>query len=132
MVSYNASLSYQEIIEAAYPSQPLFFQLYKHSNDSIAEKCVREVEALGYKAIFLTVDAVMPARRERDVRAPWEIEDMERGTPEVYNGSVDESTSDGVDSLGTAGALIAPIDRDMTWEKVWKRLYICLLKGHNL
>jgi L-lactate dehydrogenase (cytochrome) len=119
MVSSNASLSYAQIISSATPSQPLFFQLYKHANNDIAEKRVREVEALGYKAICLTVDAIVPGNRERDIRSPWELEDMERGEPEYYEDSADEVQSGGEkNTLGTAGALIVNDDRDMTWETV--------------
>lgn len=118
MVSSNASLSYAKIIASAAPSQPLFFQLYKHANNAIAEKRVREVEKLGYKAIWLTVDAIVPGNRERDIRSPWELEDMERGSPKVFDES-DEVLSGGeTNTLGTAGALIVNDDRDMTWETV--------------
>ncbi|KAF7339355.1 hypothetical protein MSAN_02149400 [Mycena sanguinolenta] len=119
MVSSNASMSYEEIIRAVPPSQPLFFQLYKHANDAEAEKRVREVERLGYKAIFLTVDAVVPGNREKDVKSPWVVEDLERGYPKVY---VEGAEEEG-DVWGTAGALIAHDDRDMTWEKTvpWLR-----------
>lgn len=114
MVSSNASFSAEDIIAAASPSQTLFYQLYKNANDAVAEKRVREIEALGYKAIFLTVDAVNIGNREFDTRVPWVLEDMERGTPKYYvEGEVDEA-----ELLGTAGALIAKDDRDMTWEKV--------------
>lgn len=116
MVSSNASLSYAEIIASAAPSQPLFFQLYKHANDAIAEQRVREVERLGYKAIWLTVDAIVAGNRERDIRSPWELEDMERGKPEVYDEEV--QTGGDANSLGTAGALIANVDRDMSWNRV--------------
>ena len=84
MVSSNASLSYADIIAAATHSQPLFFQLYKNSNDAVAEKRVREVDGLGYKAIFLTVDAVVPGSREKDIRSPWLVEDLERGFPKLH------------------------------------------------
>ena len=64
MVSSNASLSYKQIAEARVkPSQPLFFQLYKHRDDKVAEGRVREIEQLGYNAIFLTVDAIVPGNR---------------------------------------------------------------------
>ncbi|KXN89899.1 Cytochrome b2, mitochondrial [Leucoagaricus sp. SymC.cos] len=121
MVSSNASLSYSDIMEVAAPSQTLFFQLYKHANDSIAEQRVREVVALGYKAIFLTVDAIVAGNRERDIRNPWEMEDEEKGAPTYWSGT------DGVekepDGMGTAGALVANDDRDMTWERTipWLR-----------
>lgn len=117
MVSSNASLSYEEIIAAAVPSQRLFFQLYKHAKNLTAEKRVREAERLGYKAIFLTVDAIVPGNRERDIRSPWELEDMERGKPEVHGDLADEVLSvQDANTLGTAGALIVNDDRDMTWE----------------
>lgn len=116
MVSSNASMSPAEIIAAAPPSQPLFFQLYKNTDDAVAEKRVREVERLGYKAIFLTVDAVVPGNREKDIKSPWVMEDLERGSPMVHVDGQGEGDGDTV--FGTAGALIVNDDRNMTWEKV--------------
>lgn len=116
MVSSNASLSYEEIIAATNPQQPLFFQLYKHASDATAEKRVREVERLGYRSIWLTVDAVVPGNREKDIKSPWILEDMERGTALYYGAQ--EVVGGNTNIFGTAGALIANDDRDMTWEKV--------------
>ena len=116
MVSSNASFSPRDIMDAADTTQTLFFQLYKNKNEEIAEKLVREVEELGYKAIFLTVDAVLMGNRERDIRSSWILEDEENGGPtEYYVEGVTPSKE--VDILGTAGALISNIDRDMTWDK---------------
>ncbi|KAI0778046.1 FMN-dependent dehydrogenase-domain-containing protein [Trametes elegans] len=137
MVSSNASLSYAQIADArVHPTQPLFFQLYKHRNDKIAEQRVREAVELGYNAIFLTVDAVVAGNRERDIRAPFELEEQEREAdkPEEHTGGgqaaadlpakqkKDEDAKD-VNLLGTAGALIANDDLDMTWERTipWLR-----------
>jgi len=118
MVSSNSSLSYSEIMNAAIPSQTLFFQLYKHAQDSVAEQRVREIDSLGYKAIFLTVDAIVAGNRERDIRIPWQLEDEEKGTPTYWseNGDLEE-----VDGMGTAGALIANDDQNMTWERVCRK-----------
>ncbi|ESK98329.1 hypothetical protein Moror_79 [Moniliophthora roreri MCA 2997] len=120
MVSSNASLSYEEIVAVASPSQTLFFQLYKHADDSIAEKRVKDVERLGYKAIFLTVDAIVPGNRERDVRTPWVLDEQENGPRYHTDG---EGSADTVNVFGTAGGLIVNDDRDMTWEKTipWLR-----------
>ena len=130
MVSSNASLSYAQIAShRVSPAQPLFFQLYKHKTTAQAAQRVREVGALGYNAIFLTVDAPFPGNRERDVRAGWEVDDMgrlARGTPENVNGRTDmprkqedlEEVEAEVDVTGTAGMLIANDDVDMTWETV--------------
>ena len=136
MVSSNASLSYAQIAEARmHPSQPLFFQLYKHRDNKIAEQRVREVIELGYNAIFLTVDAVVAGNRERDIRAPFELEEQEReaekadeaksGAQAAADKPAKQGSKDGedVNLLGTAGALVANDDLDLTWEKTipWLR-----------
>lgn len=115
MVSSNSSVSPEEIVAAAEPDQTLFFQLYKSSNDQAAEERVRKVERLGFKAIFLTVDAVVYSNRELDTRAPWTLDDIENLPRKFYV----EGNQDAVANMtGTAGALIANDDRDMTWDKV--------------
>ncbi|KAF8973898.1 cytochrome b2 [Flammula alnicola] len=116
MVSSNASLSPNAIMAAADQSQVLFFQLYKHRNDKIAEKRVRDIEKLGFKAIFLTVDAIVAGNRERDIRSPWVMDEEENG-PIYYQPDNGEKPKEEVNIFGTAGALIANDDRDMTWEK---------------
>ncbi|KAK0233231.1 FMN-dependent dehydrogenase-domain-containing protein [Armillaria fumosa] len=120
MVSSNASLSYAEIAAATSPSQPLFFQLYKSNDDATAEKRVREVERLGYKAIWLTVDAIVAGKREVDIKSPWELETVENGKP-TYHSDLDSLEL--VDETGTAGALVGKDDQNMTWEKTipWLR-----------
>ena len=114
VVSSNASLSFASIIAAASPSQTLFFQLYKNANDGLAENRVREVEALGYKAIWLTVDALVPGNREDDIRVPWVLE--EENPTSQYSENTD-GLDTGIDYGGTAGALVKNDDRDMTWGK---------------
>ncbi|KAI1797745.1 FMN-dependent dehydrogenase-domain-containing protein [Ganoderma leucocontextum] len=125
MVSSNASLSYAQIAEARLtPDQPLFFQLYKHRDDKIAEQRVREVVSLGYNAIFLTVDAIVAGNRERDVRAPLELEEQEREADKIEaSDEADRPEKNDPNLLGTAGALVANNDLDMTWERTipWLR-----------
>lgn len=116
MVSSNASLSYAEIAQAADPAQTLFFQLYKHKDDEIAVKRIQEVESLGYKALFLTVDAIVAGNRESDIRSPWVLEEQENGP--LYFNQEEKKPEAGLNVFGTAGALVANDDRDMTWEKV--------------
>ncbi|KAJ2920241.1 hypothetical protein MD484_g6, partial [Candolleomyces efflorescens] len=115
MVSSNASLSFEAIIGAAAPSQPLFFQLYKNRIDKLAEDRVNEVVRLGYRAIFLTVDAIVAGNREADIRSPWVLEDQESGTSPVWN---ENDPVEDVNLGGTAGALVDRDDKNMTWEKV--------------
>ena len=121
MVSTNASLSPAQIAAARVsPDQTLFFQLYKKRENALALELVREVEALGYSAIFLTADAVVPGSRERDIKAPWILEDQEREAqgqekPPAADDPQDEAVWG---ALGTAGGLISGNDVDMTWKKV--------------
>lgn len=75
-----------------------------------AEERVREAETLGYKSIWLTVDALVFGNREGDVRTLWELERMEGHDVTEFE--------DDVDIAGTAGGLVQNDDRDMTWEKV--------------
>lgn len=131
MVSSNASLSFAEIAASRVtPDQVLFFQLYKHKNNDIALQRIREVEQLGYKAIFLTVDAPVTGNRERDVRAAWEVEELEaigkgKSEPEapLTQKQVDDIEED-TDTSGTAGALLANDDIDMTWDEVCDKLMV--------
>ncbi|KAF8922501.1 FMN-dependent dehydrogenase-domain-containing protein [Mucidula mucida] len=119
-VSSNASSSYSEIAAATSPGQTLFFQLYKSADDNLAAKRIQEVESLGYKAIFLTVDAVVAGRREVDIRSPWELDVIESGKQTYYS---EQDDPNAVDDLGTSGALVGKDDQDMTWEKTipWLR-----------
>lgn len=130
MVSTNASFSPSEIAAArVYPDQPLFFQLYKHRDDSEAEKLVKEVEALGYNAIFLTVDAIVAGRRDRDIKAPFVLEDQEKEVINQKHSVEGPQEDEGDDTLGTAGALISANDADMTWERVCRSYDIVYREG---
>jgi hypothetical protein len=117
-VSSNASLSYEAIANARPdPGQVLWFQLYKNKEREKAEARVREVVKLGYRAICLTVDAIVPGNREKDIRAPWVIDDMEKAKDIAIEGS-DVEAEKAINIMGTAGALISNDDRDMTWKEV--------------
>ncbi|KAI9733515.1 MAG: hypothetical protein M1818_007263 [Claussenomyces sp. TS43310] len=47
---------------------PIFFQLYVDKQRAKSEKLLAEAERLGVKAIFVTVDAPVPGKREADER----------------------------------------------------------------
>ena len=126
MVSSHASLSYADIASARTdPSQPLFFQLYKLGGSRALER-VREVERLGYSAIFLTVDAPVAGHRELDIHAPFVLAEQEREAERARK--MEKGTEEGPDlpqepepdekGEGTAGAMLNTVDRDMSWEKV--------------
>lgn len=101
MVSTAASLSFAEIAAAASPSQTLVFQLYKFKDQAVVLKTIQEVESLGYRALFLAVDAVVLGNRERDVRSSWVLDTQENGI-KVYN----EEDSDDA-GPGVGGTLIS-------------------------
>ena len=118
MVSSASSLSVAQIAAARTArTQPLFFQLYKHRDDAAAAARVREVERLGFRAIFLTVDAPVGGNRERDVRAPFELEDMERGGEARAEDAL-QGEEKGVNLDGTIGNSLHSMDADMTFAEV--------------
>jgi L-lactate dehydrogenase (cytochrome) len=78
-ISTNASFPIAEIFEAvSAPGKyggfegkgeiPIFFQLYVDKQREKSEKLLKHVEELGVKAIFVTVDAPVPGKREADER----------------------------------------------------------------
>ncbi|KIK69028.1 hypothetical protein GYMLUDRAFT_35069 [Collybiopsis luxurians FD-317 M1] len=123
MVCTYASYTRAEIAAAALPSQTLIFQLYKTTNLDISTKLVQEAERLGYKAIVLTVDAIVIGNRERDVRGPWVLEVQEQKAQYYVEGDTDTEIKN---PLGTSSAHINNtnvLDADMSWEETipWLR-----------
>ncbi|KAJ3716778.1 FMN-dependent dehydrogenase-domain-containing protein [Lentinula guzmanii] len=105
---------------AALPSQPLFFQLYKVTDTAASTKVVQEAEQLGYKAIALTVDAVVVGNRERDVKSLWVLEQQE-GKTQVYFEWDPEATTNlfGSSAVNRRNAF----DSDLSWKETipWLR-----------
>ena len=67
-ISSNASYPLQSIIEASGKNQPIFFQLYVNSDRAKSAQLLQKVKSLGVKAVFVTVDAHVPGKREADER----------------------------------------------------------------
>lgn len=138
MVSSNASLSYTEIAHSRVrPDQVLFFQLYKNKDNAIAAQRIHDVERLGYKAIFLTVDAPITGNRERDVRSSWELEEInaigqEKGNADLplTRAQVEMEEDMDTDTSGTAGGLLVNDDIDMTWHEVISSV-ACFVKNDD-
>ncbi|PCH33523.1 hypothetical protein WOLCODRAFT_141673 [Wolfiporia cocos MD-104 SS10] len=136
MVSHYASVSREELVAARVPGQPMFFQLYPDRDRSITQQVVRDVDAMGFNAIFLTVDAPVNSNRERDLRAPFELEEQERLAEEAARGNesdeMPERPEDADNKLvegelklvGTSGGLRTTADLDMSWAET-----IPLLRG---
>jgi isopentenyl diphosphate isomerase/L-lactate dehydrogenase-like FMN-dependent dehydrogenase len=57
-----------EMVAAAAPDAPRWFQLYVHRDPAVTGELVARAVASGYAAIVLTVDVPMPGYRQRDYR----------------------------------------------------------------
>ena len=67
-ISNNASYPLASIVKAGKPDQAFFFQLYVNSERHKTEELLSKAKPLGIKAIFVTIDAPVPGKREADER----------------------------------------------------------------
>ena len=61
-------------VAAAAPDTTKWFQLYVFRDRGVTEALLAEAIESGYEAIFLTVDAPFAGKRERDLRAGFEVD----------------------------------------------------------
>ncbi len=123
-VSTNASFPISEIFESvsnegAYGNfgsgtTPFFFQLYVDKQRDKSAKLLKDVENLGVKAIFVTVDAPVPGKREADERVKA---DESMSTP--MSGAKAKNDSKG----GSLGRIMGSyIDASVSWDDLpWLR-----------
>ncbi|RKL33502.1 hypothetical protein BFJ72_g10018 [Fusarium proliferatum] len=113
-ISSNASFSLKSIVKAAPPKQPFFFQLYVNSNHEKTVELLKTVRHLGVKAIFVTVDAPVPGKREADERAA-----QEQTVKSAISGG--ESSKDKKGS-GFGRLMAQYIDKSLCWDDLaWIR-----------
>lgn len=62
----------EEIVAAA-PNGYRWFQLYLYRDRKLSEQIVHRVEALGYKALVLTVDVPYTGKRRNDIRNQFKL-----------------------------------------------------------
>ena len=100
----------QEIVEAA-PSkdQIQWFQLYVNSDRKITEDLIKNVEKLGLKAIFVTVDAPSLGNREKDAKVKFTNKDSSAKAMEKSNVK---------ESKGASRALSTFIDPALCWDDI--------------
>jgi len=89
------------------PDQPLFFQLYVNRNRDLAEDLIKKVNKLNMNAIFLTGDAPVGGKRERDLRL--------KGDFEGPAGGVSEKSGE---TKGVSQAMFAGVDPDLNWDDI--------------
>ncbi|PWN48152.1 hypothetical protein IE53DRAFT_319940, partial [Violaceomyces palustris] len=109
-ISANASVSLDEMLDARKEGQAVIYQLYVNKDRAASEKILAKVERKGCNAVFLTVDAPVMGKREKDMRAKGE---------EVQTGGGHGAGSGGG---GVAAAISGYIDPDLSWEDLeWFR-----------
>ncbi|KAK2028420.1 cytochrome b2 [Colletotrichum zoysiae] len=113
-ISSNASYTIKSIVSAAPPAQPFFFQLYVNSDRRKTIEILRSARSLGVKAVFVTVDAPVPGKREADERA------AQAGTIRAAISGAESSSDNKGSGLGRLMAQY--IDKSITWEDLtWIR-----------
>lgn len=109
IISNNASMRFEDIVDSGHENQKFFFQLYVQNDRSISEKILKSVINTGKcQGIVLTLDAPTPGKREADERI--------KNDGAVYseasgNGKVNKEKEEG---LGRA--LFAGTAADLTWQ----------------
>ncbi|OHW91025.1 FMN-dependent dehydrogenase [Colletotrichum incanum] len=120
-VSVSASFPLSEILAAhaahapAAPYDvPVFFQLYVDKNRANSERLLRSAQSQGVKALFLTVDAPIPGKREADERVR---SDESLGSPISGARAVNDAKG------GALGRIMGSyIDASVNWSDIaWLR-----------
>jgi L-lactate dehydrogenase (cytochrome) len=116
MMPTLASCSLDEMMDAAAPSQPQWFQLYVNQDKQITERIVKHAEKRGARGLFITVDAPQLGRREKDMRVKFESDLSDVQT-------VSDAEAAKVDrKQGAARAISSFIDPSLSWKDlVWFR-----------
>lgn len=102
------------IVHSGKPQQPFFFQLYVNSERHKTTDLLRKARSLGIKAIFVTVDAPVPGKREADERL---------ATESAVQSAVSGATSSNDKKGAGIGRLMGQyIDKSLTWSDLaWIR-----------
>ncbi|KAG8525542.1 uncharacterized protein KY384_009186 [Bacidia gigantensis] len=109
-ISNNASFPLQSIVEAGETAQVFFFQLYVNAEREKTTQLLHKARDLGVKAIFVTVDAPIPGKREADERLA-----ADTGMSSAISGSRASNDKKG----GGMGRLMGQyIDKSLSWEDI--------------
>ncbi|TQV96568.1 hypothetical protein V2A60_003043 [Cordyceps javanica] len=107
MIPTLASCSFDEIVDARRGDQVQWLQLYVNKDREITRRIVQHAEARGCRGLFITVDAPMLGRREKDMRSKFE----EQGSS-VQSGTKTDT------SQGAARAISSFIDPSLSWKDI--------------
>ncbi|KAL2867416.1 FMN-dependent alpha-hydroxy acid dehydrogenase [Aspergillus lucknowensis] len=110
VISTNSGHPLKDVVHQA-PGYPFLFQLYLNKDKEKSREVLRNAEALGAKAIFLTVDSAGRGKRESDERLKSELELLDPVTGKPFKASG-----------GLTQVMGSYIDQGMTWRDLdWIR-----------
>lgn len=101
-----------EMHAARQPGQTQWWQLYVNRDRELTKSVVQKAERLGFKGLFVTVDAPLLGRRERDMRNKAKMQ------ADVQSKQKDKVPT----NQGTTRAISSFIDPSLSWKDVpWLR-----------
>jgi L-lactate dehydrogenase (cytochrome) len=101
-----ASCTMDEMHAARSPGQTQWWQLYVNKDRDLTRDVVQKAERLGFKALFITVDAPQLGRRERDMRNKAKLSANVQGKQKEKIPT----------QQGTTRAISSFIDPSLTWK----------------
>ena len=128
LISNNASMTPEQIVQDALPGQVFGWQLYAQTNRKQSEDMLRRIQRMPdrFKFIVLTLDAPTPGKREHDERArniashlPIASALQQSGDTSVPTGGAGAGVGAGgtgtATGLSTAATLFGGTDPTLTW-----------------
>ncbi|CAR26605.1 ZYRO0B13728p [Zygosaccharomyces rouxii] len=113
MVSTLASCSLEEVVNAGKEDQIRWFQLYMNEDRSVVDQMISSAEKLGYKGIFVTVDAPGLGNREKDTKVKFS---SQAGPLSVKKKEKEDKGKDNGESSGASKYLSKFIDPSFDWD----------------
>jgi hypothetical protein len=117
IVSHNASMSPEQIAEAAPPGQILGWQIYVQTDRAKSEAMLKRINAMSdkYKFIVLTLDAPVPSKREHDERAAIEARLADEAAAAAASSSPSSGPKKPGVNAGVGQKLFFGTAADLTW-----------------
>uniref|UniRef100_A0A673WA84 (S)-2-hydroxy-acid oxidase n=1 Tax=Salmo trutta TaxID=8032 RepID=A0A673WA84_SALTR len=127
ITSTYSTCSVEEIAAAA-PNGYRWFQLYVYRDRKLSESIIHRVEALGYKALVLTVDVPYTGKRRNDIRNQFKLPPHLK--VKNFDGVFQEATGPAGEEYGVPANTLDPSIswKDVYWLQSLTRLPI-IIKG---
>jgi isopentenyl diphosphate isomerase/L-lactate dehydrogenase-like FMN-dependent dehydrogenase len=114
VVSNNASMTPEQIVEGSAPGQIFGWQLYVQNDRSKSEAMLARINKMSdkYKFVVLTLDAPVPGKREHDEKT----QNAASNLPITSAVKSDEEIKKGVSGGGVGKQLFQGTAADLTWK----------------